>query len=59
VGAAVAYVLLVKIMDIAFVGSLPALLQAALIAAVSMAVFGLIGTLRVLSAKVAPHLRAE
>lgn len=59
VGAAVAYVLLVKIMDIAFAGSLLALLQAALIAAVSMAAFGLIGTFRVLSAKAAPHLRAE
>lgn len=59
VGAAAAYVLLVKIMDIAFAGSLWALLQAALIAVVSMAVFGLIGTLRVLGAKAGPHLRTE
>ena len=59
VGAAIAYMLLVNIMEIPFVGSLPALLQATLIASVSMGALGLIGTLRTLSARAAPHLRAE
>jgi putative ABC transport system permease protein len=58
-GALVAYVLLTRIMDISFTASPTALLQAALLATIFMAAFGLLGTLRVLSAKAAPYLRAE
>jgi putative ABC transport system permease protein len=58
-GTAIAYVLLTEIMEISFVGPPSALLQAAGLATIFMIAFGLFGTLRVLSAKAAPYLRAE
>jgi putative ABC transport system permease protein len=58
-GTVVAYVLLTEIMDVSFTASPAALLQAAFLATIFMVAFGLFGTLRVLGAKAAPHLRAE
>jgi putative ABC transport system permease protein len=58
-GTAIAYVLLTEIMEISFVATPSALLQAAGLATIFMIAFGLFGTLRVLSAKAAPYLRAE
>jgi putative ABC transport system permease protein len=58
-GAGIAYVLLTQIIDISFTAPVGALLQAAVLAAIFMVGFGLFGTLRVLSAKAAPYLRAE
>jgi putative ABC transport system permease protein len=58
-GTAIAYVLLTEFMEISFVAPPSALLQAAGLATIFMVAFGLFGTLRVLSAKAAPYLRAE
>lgn len=59
VGVGLAYILLTYIIDISFTAPAWALLQATLLAAISMVGFGMFGTLRVLNTKAAPYLRAE
>ncbi|MGB0087316.1 MAG: FtsX-like permease family protein, partial [Rhodomicrobiaceae bacterium] len=58
-GTLIAYILLTQVMDVSFTAPPGALLQAALLATISIVAFGLFGTLRVLNAKAAPYLRAE
>lgn len=58
-GTGVAWVVLTQVMDVAFTFSTSAVMQAMGLALVLVAVFGGIGTWRILGAPVVPYLRSE